>query len=341
MTRSESAGYKNFFDVLPAVNFGLSLLIVMHHSCTINIDCTPQQKNLAWIVQRYLYNFSECAVPVFFFISAMLFFRNYENSKAGYCNKVKRRIRSLVIPYIAFNTLGYFKHLLFSNDAYSTAGLIKSILSSDTMPLWFLRELFVLVLLAPIINIFRKNKCFILMICVCIGALVTIGMVKYRSFLYWVPIYTLGASFQESAFADIKTKITCNKFLLLAVFYLIFVWMLPNTTGVMSVNGNLCFYVFRLTSVAMGILAISFLLYSNIKTYGFMHYSFWVYCTHFPLISLLLLMFSHIVKADSQFVEILKYFSVVILSYGLSVNLAIFIQRFCPIIWKILNGGRR
>lgn len=152
---------KEFFNYLPYINFILSIMIVMHHSFNINVDYNTEIKGIDWALERFFYNISECAVPIFFFISAILFYRNYEGTKKDYFYKVKKRIGSILIPYVIFNTIGYLKHVLFSHDSFTIIGLLKSIAISDTMPLWFLRELFILVLLTPIIFRIRRRKILI------------------------------------------------------------------------------------------------------------------------------------------------------------------------------------
>lgn len=75
------------YQCLPFVNLVLSLLIVMHHSCTIDVSYNANVRNFVWCIQRYIYNLSECAVPVFFYISGMLFYRNYDNKMEQYKKK--------------------------------------------------------------------------------------------------------------------------------------------------------------------------------------------------------------------------------------------------------------
>lgn len=105
-------------SVLTPVNFLLSLLIVFHHGFTMNIDYNgsfaPSSYGMNMAIQRYMYNLSECAVPVFFFISAFLFYRTFDGTWINYKEKMKRRIRSLLVPYLIFSTMGYVKSLVFN-----------------------------------------------------------------------------------------------------------------------------------------------------------------------------------------------------------------------------------
>lgn len=330
----------NFFEILPLVNFILSLLIVMHHSFNINVDYNVELKTISWACERLFYNISECAVPIFFFISAMLFFRNYQGTRAEYATKVKKRFFSIVVPYLLFNVFGYFKHLLFSGNRFDMYGFIKSIILSDTMPLWFLRELFILVLLAPAIFYLRKHLKLNMIIIFLIWLLVILGVIRYRCFLYWLPFYLFGSfigmkELQNVAMCLKKRNIQYLVFSIVPIF----AWFLPNSTYPMKYSGNLFFYCFRYYSILVGILAMGLLLQKAHKVYWFMKYSFWVYCVHFPIITFVNVFFNKVPLLQDS-LKIVLYFLTVILVYCLAVFLGWIIQRIVPRIWKILNGKR-
>lgn len=108
---NKTVGAVDLLHSLPILNFLLSLLIVFHHGFTRNVgfidSYNPLDYGVITAIERYFYNFSECAVPIFFFLSAFLFYRTFDGSKEKYISKMKRRFWSLVVPYIIFNTIGY------------------------------------------------------------------------------------------------------------------------------------------------------------------------------------------------------------------------------------------
>ncbi len=112
-----SVAYKEkLINVLTSVNFLLSFLIVFHHAFTVDVDYVGSFSLFAYrgdvAFQRFMYNLSECAVPVFFFISAFLFYRTFDGAIAKYKEKIYRRFWSLFIPYVIFCSFGYIKHLI-------------------------------------------------------------------------------------------------------------------------------------------------------------------------------------------------------------------------------------
>ena len=115
------------------------------------------------------------AVPLFFFISGFLFFLKEDT----YLNKWRKRFKSLVIPYIVWCFVGFLIPFVFQEVLglahlfKGGAGHLKPIADfegwdyirmfwdiRDGSPilstLWFLRNLIVLVLLAPVFSILAK-----------------------------------------------------------------------------------------------------------------------------------------------------------------------------------------
>lgn len=118
-THNSHLGKLILCTLLPT-NFLLSLLIVFHHAFTMDIDYNGSfavsTYSVSTVFQRYMYNLSGCAVPVFFFISAFLFYRTFDGTCANYKEKMQRRVHSLLIPYLLFCSLGYVKALAFNGE---------------------------------------------------------------------------------------------------------------------------------------------------------------------------------------------------------------------------------
>lgn len=130
------------------------------------------------------------AVPIFFFISGYLFFLGAEFSKDIYLNKIKSRIKTLLIPYILWNVLAiaslfisrlpifaaYINHpeMNISLRAFLSAFWIYSGEFTGVehvsaypinVPLWYIRDLMVVVLCSPLIyTAIKKFKLYPLVI---------------------------------------------------------------------------------------------------------------------------------------------------------------------------------
>ena len=125
-------------------------------------------------------------VPVFFIISGYLFFRNVEQwSLQVYWGKMKRRLRTLLLPYLVWNLLMILKFSIHSSSTGEEGGSLLSFTGGAgggfsplvalwslwekagaqtdwlgqehwmtapcNMPLWFLRDLMVVSLLSPVV----------------------------------------------------------------------------------------------------------------------------------------------------------------------------------------------
>lgn len=118
------------------------------------------------------------AVPAFFCISGYLFFKNLDKwDWSVYGQKVRRRASTLLLPYLLWNTLSFalvtsarlrhgggildaadevgYLHIFWDSNQYpsKTVGLLGQMLPEVyplLEPLWYLRDLMVMVILSPV-----------------------------------------------------------------------------------------------------------------------------------------------------------------------------------------------
>lgn len=139
------------------------------------------------------------SVPIYFFISGYVFFLGIKLTKEIYIKKLKNRVKSLLIPYIFWNTLFVLKQLflllpcfyfIFPNACnaqfdFSLSAILNSFWDNahgivdfpsivhDTqsknimpidVPLWFVRDLMIVVLCAPLIYWILKRTRYLLVV---------------------------------------------------------------------------------------------------------------------------------------------------------------------------------
>ncbi len=115
------------------------------------------------------------AVPMFFIFSGFLLFINYENSVQGYLTKIQKRIFPLLVPYVLWALLSGLAIIILSNfDNFKNLAFIKEnnlgldkfylyLIKPPAFQLWFLRQVMLLTVLAPVIFLLVKyTKAFIL-----------------------------------------------------------------------------------------------------------------------------------------------------------------------------------
>ena len=112
---------------------------------------------------------------VFFFISGFLFFLNTNGfTLSQYKEKLRRRVATLLVPYILWNTVFFVLHsaksiLAAPSDCTTTdaIALLRTFPSAfwnyadlcpADLPLWFVRDLIVVALFTPLIHAFAKGR---------------------------------------------------------------------------------------------------------------------------------------------------------------------------------------
>lgn len=114
------------------------------------------------------------AVPMFLAISGYLFFPSKEVrfGKELYITKLKRRAKSLLIPYLLWNLIAYICYAI--GEGFNTLDFIKSFWVIDIPgrsgsspidgPLWYVRNLMLIMIASPIIYYFIKHKIIVLLL---------------------------------------------------------------------------------------------------------------------------------------------------------------------------------
>lgn len=145
-------------DRLNAAKFPLSLFVVFIHT-DLSVYKTPADISLAFLFSNIL---GRIAVPAFLIISGYLYFSNIKNKALSFDiwkKKVKKRLFSLVIPYIIWNIIYVLYSWTRTNGNYNFnlykifigELLADKVLYPANGPLWFLRDLFIISALSPII----------------------------------------------------------------------------------------------------------------------------------------------------------------------------------------------
>ena len=151
------------------ISFLLSILVFFIHSNFAREIVSDSV--ISFVNYRISYFFSNSitrfAVPMFFIMSGISFFKDYNNKK--YLAKIKSRLFSLVIPYLRWNTIWMLWEIFTS---YSLANLSEgepypltpiSILKGIffygcNIPFWFIFDLIIFSFSAPLVFLIIKNK---------------------------------------------------------------------------------------------------------------------------------------------------------------------------------------
>ena len=157
---------------LANLQFLLSIMVVLIHSQTvfINLPGKELQSVYGWNASTFIQMFisegiCRIAVPLFFVLSGYFFYRTFDGSLTNYGIKLKRRLHTLLIPYIFWGAVVFFffayaTHLpglkAFFTTRNSGVFSLKEmwngiIVSPYNSPLWYVKYLLVFSALAIVL----------------------------------------------------------------------------------------------------------------------------------------------------------------------------------------------
>ena len=161
---------KTFRNKIYWFTFLFSVLVIWVHSynAVLFLGNTGAAASLVRLERFFGDKIAQIAVPGFFMISSYLFFRGYKPEIL--MRKWSSRIRSVLVPYIVWNSLYYFGYVIGSRLPYISDvigkgkipfGLLETVDAilnyTYNYVFWYLYQLILLILLAPLIYLAVKR----------------------------------------------------------------------------------------------------------------------------------------------------------------------------------------
>lgn len=318
------------------------------------------------------------AVPTFYLISGFLFFLGLKEFKirGGYLKKVKSRFRTLVIPYILWNVISIllvvglkigaflFKGESLSNiiDYFQENGWLRlfwdcnvwgggnvnwlgySILPNtgpSDLPLWFLRDLIVVVFITPIIywliKHLRHYLILILAFCYISNIWPNIPGIRITAVFF----FSTGAylSIFGKNLVDEFKRVKLYSFILGLLLLFVLIWYDGKNTTV----GNLIYPFWIIVGVCATFnLAVYIVKFSKLRIHPLLSKSsFFIYAIHSLLIlRVSMSLCSRILYWNNPLILTIRYFMVPILTVCICVLMYWLMQKYTPKLLNILTGNR-
>ena len=334
-------------------SFWLMVGVVLLHSKNIFLGKSIP----SFIESLFSENLTQICVPLFFMISGFLFFRN-ENSSIQYLEKIKKRIKSLLIPYILW-CLGIFL-LIFVLQQLPGIGnffpqkfmdmslkdnFLNAIIYPYNYPFWFIRELLLYVCLTPVIKFLIDKNGLVLPIFLFLLGIITdsflqlaVKVIQVYPFFYYVLGCYLGIK-------KLDIKINKNLTLILGIFYLFInilfanssfdMWLSPESMALIFLNNfkNLagCIFVWGFYDCMMGL--------SMPKIPTYYKYSFFIFALH-GIPATMISKITQVIVRD-EFLKLILYFASWIALTIISMLIGKFIDKKFPKLYNILVGNRQ
>lgn len=344
-------------SALNITRFIMSIGIVFLHSYTSVQMYPPLEKLTIYqqIARVLSMQFGEMAVPTFFLISGFLFYNGYSQNISCYKYKLKKRFYSLLIPYLFWNIfiIGAFYAVecipsiryLF-NDSHQLVhdftflDFIKALWAMDNgypmlTQLWFVRNLIILALGAPIVYLIVRYTRLIGVIAFGIAWMLHPRQAYPLSTMFF---YSLGAWFSIYNMSLIESMDKISKPLF--IIYPIIMLLDP-----LLADTSISFYLHRtqtFTGVLFVMALVSFLLKKDkIRDITFLSSSsFFLYVTHDPMLRFIRKFSLKIADQNSELQMIISYFAAIVIDIAIVYAVYWILQRYAPWFLKWTTGSR-
>lgn len=327
------------------LNFVLCIVILIYHSnCTRAMQY--EHKDFFYYLSHSITLFGNCAVPTFFALSAFLFYRNFFLKK--YSEKLKSRFKSLVVPYLIWNSiycvlLVSFHYIpLIEQNVNSTIPFnfsenLRDILLSKFTPLWFVRDLIIYVVCAPLIYAITKNR-YIGLITIFITAIINMFFFTfaYESVFYWLPIYLLGAYAGCHYSSKLMSSIFRSKKIVVyfALSYIIIY------IALLFFENDLMFFLYRfLSPIYIWFLLDNIVNFNKLTEKDYYKYSFFIYANHMFILTALQRIVINIVPIP-QLAFGINYLLIPAFVLLLLIFVARWLKKYCSHFYFVSVGGR-
>lgn len=338
---------KNVSRKITHINFILVLLIVTLHSNCLRF--VSGDNLVIETIYKIISVVCDASVPSFFILSAYLFYRNFDLSKTK--QKYKSRLISLVVPYFFWSIffLIYYEviclipkiDILFNNTfELDKKYILHNILMANCAEgMWFVRNLIIYTIFAPVIYIsMKKSKkinYFIILIFLVVNLLFNI---EYSSPMFWLPIYLFGASLgihnHEYNLKENILKPSKGKLFTLLFVYILFAIIVSSFNETSKV-----YYIYRMTSPIILLSVLDLMDLYNYKIYNIEKMSFLIYCIHLPIIKVVRkLLF--IILGYNSYVSTIIYVLTILVTLWIIQLISKNINRIAPKFYSIITGSR-
>ena len=344
-----------FWKKKTIVSYFLSILIFMIHiSSFAQYDSSGGTVSL--VNDKLSFFFSESitrfAVPMFFILSGIAFFRNYDNSK--YFNKLKSRFFSLVIPYLVWNTIWVIFEMVctysFISSFYTQREMFEltptNILSGIflhkyCLPFWFVFNLIFFTVISPIIYAVIKNKyvgltvTFILSVLLIFDIGLPISLFSSQSSIVY---FIFGAIIGKHYFTYLQEKSSVSMRIVSAVF-LLTVIVLKNIfpTSTYTIKPFISVVVHIFCAISLWCLFDAFI--DKMKERPLYSRSFLVYAMHVNIAAIITKLTMFVLPKNEAYA--ILNFAITLVATLVFINLfCIVIERYFPSVYFILSGKK-
>lgn len=315
------------------------------------------------------------AVPSFFLISGYLYFKEGYFTFSNYKKKQKKRLFTLVIPYLIWNIIPcsiilmkrvggacmsgnwenvclYFESIewlhvfwdveLLNLTSQNILGDLTPLSAPINFPLWYLRDLILLTIISPLVYVAvkygRKYILFILMACFLSGIWFTHRILPITGVFF----FFLGAYFSINKidFLNLKTIASPALKILTAICLVVAIFY----DGMNTYISTIVYKLFVVTGVFMTFHIAHELVKRGCYIKKWLtDFSFFIYVAHFIfvfLINIHILIIDRLFKNTNEILLAIDYLLYPLLITALCITTGYLLRKFLPSTYSFLTGSR-
>ncbi len=335
------------------VSFLLSILIFFIHS---NFASNIGDGSLISVINYKVSFFfsssiTKFAVPFFFMLSGLTFFKGYDNKK--YIGKIKNRFFTLVIPYLIWNTIWLAWEIFTSYSfmsKFSTGepfpltltNILKGIFFYGcNIPFWFIFDLIIFSFLAPIVFLIIKNK-YVGIASVVILSVASLFGIYLPTDLFYYPMaivfYLIGAIVGYHFF-DFAAKKSSKPVQLASAIFLIAYVLAKNLVPANLQKDNYLLQVIVYTLAAYFLWNVVDGFIEELKPRAIYRRSFPIYAMHLN-VGIIVLKVLSLLLPQSEWVLIPRFVIMIVLTLVIINLVCAFLEKFAPKVYGVLMGNR-
>ncbi len=336
------------------ISFLLSILVFFIHSHFA--DGVVSGSLISVVNQKVSYFFSNSitrfAVPMFFMMSGISFFKGYDNKK--YFTKIKTRLFTLVIPYLLWNTIWMLWEIFtsysflakLSTDSVPYALTIPNILKGIffygcNIPFWFVFDLIVFSFAAPLVFFLIKNKYVGIISIVCLSVVSLFGIYLPMDVFYYpmaIVFYLIGAMIGYHFFDFVSKK--SSKPMQIASWIFLLAYILSKNIVPQNLHRDHYFIqvvVYTLAAFSLWNVVDGFI--EQMKPRAIYRRSFAVYAMHLPVAIVILKIFGFCLP-QNEWLAIPKFIIMIVSTLVIINFVCAMLEKFAPKIYATLMGNR-
>lgn len=344
--------------IIDFLRFPATVLIVLLHAYT-TLQMTPAMDMSLYskVSSCISLCFGEIGVPLFFTISGYLFFLNF--SKCDYYRKIKTRTKSLLVPYLIWNTFFICVYFIiqqipalspfFSGNNkrvidYTFIDFIRAYWDcgnwneGNGTPIlqtyWYVRNLFILCLFSPFIYYIVNKTRYI-----CVSIFIILWILKTDSAftLASISFFGLGAYVSQNI-DNIWIFVKKNLYPLASAYIIILIIDIVLKNNSIYPYG---YYVHRIGILIAIPLSFSLCskLFAKISIPNLMiKSSFFIYSLHLPVMLAIRKLSYRLISDEYEYIHIVMYLASVPIVIWICISIFQLLNKYAPKLLNIING---